>query len=335
MSNNESDAHILRPNQDVFLTKHTIDEEIVNPGKRFNIFEKTEYPKEGGIYVYYKGMPYPKKGFPYPDAVWANDIMKRITVTFIKSITKDLMIPLIGFAILPWKKKIRIIDNLILNYNRISKWLVQGTFLTDERYSNPARSIRKIVQSFLLNLGITRLYAEEFSRAVGNMIEYDDAYRFRIQDIMTEAVPYELANNPKQELLRLLDIFQERETAHQVIDSIAIFKFISKIIFFHPKIKKAWKEAIEELTEDEFKWLQLDNADRYHVLLRGDYKFLGRTFEERKEIYIETHRRSKCCEAKVGILLMQDGTTFEGYECTKCKKKCEFGFIFPPEVEIV
>lgn len=323
------DVTVALPRADVFEGKHTIDNSILNAGQTFPIFDRTEYPEEGGIYVYFRGMPYPKKGFPIPEAVYANDLFKKYILSAIKAFSGWEMIPsFIVFALLPWRLKMRTINRALNSYAGIAGYLLMGWTLTEKRYSNPARTLRKIAKNFLLVLGANPETAEALSKAVATMLEYDDAYRYRVQDMASETRQMKLAIYPVTELRRLIKLYMAREKTHATGTLGAVMK-IASIALLHPKVRRAWKVALTHITAEEFKWLQLDNADRYHVLIRGDYDFLGRTFDERCELYKDVHRRSLCCEAEV------KPTEVKGqYICRKCFKVTEEAYVFPQFQEI-
>lgn len=284
----QTDARIMMPSPEVFEGQHAIKETVMAKGTRFLIFDRTEYPPEGGIYVHYKGVPFPKKGFPFPEAIWQNDIMKRILITFTKSIgTKGMALPILAFAILPWRIKIRNIENIIVNLNRTGEWILRSNFLKEERYSNACRELRGIVYIFLRNLGIADKPALDAAKIIASIFEYDDAYRYRLEDIASETTPKMLRKQPVREVRRLLKLFVRRELIHQRIrDTASSIGNLLAIALLHPRIRRAFRTAMDCA---DFSKLRLDEADKYHVLLRNDYDFTGRSFEERKKLYIKFH----------------------------------------------
>ncbi len=340
--NKTIESTVLAPRDDVFSAKQMVQSTFLRKGTRFPIYEKTEYPPEGGIYVFYKGHPYPKKGFPFPAAVQAADVMKRITRTAIEAISgKEMILPALGFMLLPWKFKVKVFERVTANYVRVGTWILNDYFLVKKRYSIPVQEMRSFVYTFMSEMGITnlnpdwqevegpdrkyRMTAWKFARIIATIIEYDDAYRLRIQDLMSEIGTHALRDDPRAELKRLSEIFIKREKT-QAAKFINTFIKVLRIALLHPRIKKAFIKAVRHT---DFNRMILDNADRYHILLRNDYDFTGRTFEQRKKIYIDFFTKSVCC----------NGDVFESepgnQQCKKCWKKCEFTQKFPPESEIV
>lgn len=330
------------PREDALLLKgkDTIRNSVIGPGVRFFLFDHAEYPEEGGMYLWYKGQPFPQKGFPFPEAIQGNDMLKRITLTMLKVVSGRELIPSLAlFAVLPWRFKMKTINRAIENWVRVADWNLMGAYLEEKRYSNPARAIRKAAKNFLLVLGVPPFFAEEASKAICTVIEYDNAYRFRIQDLASETRQMRLGIRPWSEVRRIGKLYASREKTHAAGNVAPIFRLLS-VALLHPKIRKAWKVAITHLSPDEFKWLQLDNADRYHVLIRGDYNFTGRTFEERAEIYKDVHRGSLCCQAKVKrippeMVVREEGKHPKEFACLKCGRPAEEAYAFPPEQAVV
>lgn len=299
MTRKETDAHVIMPDKNVFDDKrHVIESSLIQQGMKYHIYLRTEYPEEGGIYVYYKGLPYPKKGFPYPEAVWANDVIKRITLTIFKSVVMKETIPaLLMVAIFPWKIKIKIVENFLHNYARVSDWIFHQHFLKPDRYSNACRVLIDIVNTFLFELGITgarHLHGDYLSKyialTIATIVEYDDAYRYRFEDIATETDRQRLIKKPFREIRRLLDIFEKRETYDNVKGHVKTIRIALSIALLHPKVRKAFRKALQSISDKRFNYMKLDNADRYHILLRGDYNFTGLDFNQRVQIYEEFHR---------------------------------------------
>ena len=257
-------------------------------GMRFYIFEKVEMPPEGGIYTYYKGVKFPMKGYPFPEATWLNDTLKRISMFFIMSLGhKSLAIPLLGFAILPWKRKVRILERILVSYNRLADYLIASCCLKENLYSPVCRELRHAVRFFLMDIGITQNVANSTARAVATMIEYDNAYRYRLGDMASESNQAAIMRYPIREMKYLSGLFMKREVMHpQVREKAKAFRFILTALLMHPRIRRAFRKAISAINFDK---MQLDEADRYHTLLRADYDFGGLSFADRRKAYDAHH----------------------------------------------
>ncbi len=360
----DEDATVLKPDAMVFEGKSSIDSSMLNPeaNHTFPLFERVTYPPTGGIYIYFKGMPFPKKGFPYPEAALNNDVIKKFTMTFVKIFAnKALMIPIAAFALLPWKTKIGALEKALADYARTINWLAMGNILKRERYSTPCREIWAFVETLLTELGFSPALSFDIARIMATVIEYDDAYRYRFEDLMTEINKDALVAKPRQEIKRIMDIFNVRELAP---NAKIVFSAIGKllgILILHPKFKRAFVKACAGA---DFSRMSLDNADRYHVLLMGDYDYTGRTSAQRMDIYKAFHRISICCKNRVtnkyarrsdapeclshgqsddpadfadscgNADCLNKSLEIVGSICKGCGKDCEIDYDFPPFVKL-
>ncbi len=328
---NLTDAYVSTPPKHLFESEHVIEVSHLGDGTAFNIAERIDYPPEGGIYVYYKGMPFPKKGYPTPEASWMNDVVKRVSVFLLRSIgNKDMLLPAIAFSVLPWKLKLRTIDRMIYNFNRVALWMFQSIFLKDEYYSNPCKSMRKVVSSFVRSLGIEERTSIEIGKVISTMFEYDDSYRYRFEDVMSETSREALIASPLKEFRRLGKIFRSREKFADMFSKLNGLIAIGSVALLHPKVRRAWREAWGSINFGEFKMMQLDDADKYHTLIRGDYDFQGKSLTSRMRRLAMIHTVSKCCKAPTHFANEVDNTLI----CNKCQKKCETEIMPPPKVTV-
>ena len=267
------------------------------PVRIINVFEKITVPPEGGIYRHYKGMKYPIKGFPFEEAITAIDMVKSYTMTVIHSFAqKELKWLMLGFIIMPWKKKIKILQNALDRYidfanrvfNRVKfrDGLVGTVYMKRQYYSKFSRSIWIVVRIFFLELGIKHETADDVGKIIATIFEYDDAYRYRVEDLMSETNKYDLRVSAFREIKRLLNIYQRREGLESVILKFRNVVKILRVALLSRKIRDAFRSAI---FDSYFIDLQLDEADRHHVLQWDNYNFLGKTIEERQKMYLEMY----------------------------------------------
>jgi hypothetical protein len=116
--------------------------------------EKVEFPKEGGTFTYLEGHPYPFPGFPEQRFV----------------------------------QKTALIKALIPALCRGAKYLINSDKIDPKRYSRPVREIYR-----LFNLLIEREKDQgnkdkwtQIRDVVCYILEFDNAYRFRLQDVLKE-----------------------------------------------------------------------------------------------------------------------------------------------------
>ncbi len=326
-----TDAFIVQAPKDIYADRHVIDDSLLGKGTRFNITERVETPPEGGIYAYLKGIPFPRKGLPTPENCWANDNVKRVMVFLLRSLgTKDMLLPGIAFAIIPWSWKLRTMNRMLFEFSRIGCWLLQGAFLKPHLYSNPTKPLQKGVAVFLKDVGIQERTSDDVAKIIATVLEYDDAYRYRFEDIMSCTERHHLVASPVREVRRLIDIFRAREKYTDMMSKLDAFEAIASLALMHPRIRRSFKKAVIAIRPDEFQMLKMDEADRYHTLLRGDYDFGGKPIELRMKRYALIHTFSLCCGAPVFIF----NHDHDGLACTKCRLPCRTERKLPPEVTV-
>lgn len=273
---------IPKPDKDVYfhetgeLTDHLVKG---SPQVTFEI-DRVEYPESGGIFVYLKGLKFPTKGFPTPEAVYSVNLVKRSMVGHVKFLAKN---PLVALMFLR-RKVLRDFLNEFCSFAEID---INPWMLKENRYSRGAREIRKFVRVFIEEIGITG-FGDRLGLIAGHVLEFDNAYMFRFLDVMSMAIRENLLKDPVAEIEKLFKIFAEREHGVAVSEKAKAFRYLVKFLFYIPKVRKAFVKAVQET---ELSNMQMDEADRYHVL-RWDnhYDFLGRKFEDRIGEFMFIHK---------------------------------------------
>lgn len=112
---------------------------------------------------------------------------------------------------------------------------------------------KEIIQMFPSKLGI----------AIAHVLEYDSAYRFRLQDLASETTKEALLAHPIQEIRRLA-IISKRRDYDVAGKKIRYALYILMILLLIPRIRSKFNEG-------DFSKIQLDESDRYWLNLRTDY----------------------------------------------------------------
>lgn len=249
------------------------------------ILEKVVAPAQGGILRYYKDCKYPVKNFPFFEAMYAMDVVKKYTMTFINTFAmKEMILPMLGYVILPNKYKLRIITTALESYQKIADYSMKGIYLKKRYYDTCSLAIWEFAKMFITSFGIKEELANGIGKILATLIYYDDAYRYRFEDAMTDFNQDEWVKNPRKALLKFAKIFEQR-------DKQVGFKFLSivkicRFIFIVPSIKKAF---IQAMVLTKFSDFQLDEGDTYHCYLRTGYDFFGLTDEERISLWHHIH----------------------------------------------
>lgn len=110
---------------------------------------------------------------------------------------------------------------------------------------------------------------------ISTIIDVDDAYRFRIQDVLTKTSKEKLLKRPVREVRKLTQLLIKRE--------LGAVKWKYKILLFiAPLFRGKIKIAVREMDIERMK---PTNEDIYWMCLKEDnYKYLGKTIEERKKL---------------------------------------------------
>ncbi len=244
-------------------------------------------PPEGGILQHYAGCLYPRKCFPFHEATYATDIVKRYCMTLILSLAqKEMILPMIGFILTPWKFKRRVIALAVGKAAAFSDNILSAVFLKPEYYCRFSKAVRTMTEEFLTQLGVPAEDSLSAAKALATVLEYDDAYRYRIEDVLSEFTFYDFYFRPSASLKKAREIIAKRD--HQVGWKFAAFIRIARIALLSSRVRKAMRAALNSVAQ-KFHHLQMDKADRYHSMLREGYDYGGMTTEQRIAWWIEAH----------------------------------------------
>lgn len=266
-----SNIKVIYPPAELFEKEDTLILNQETPQKRDSFVYLMKYaviPDEGGVYLYSETAKYPEKGWPFREAVLANDTIKRVVVNAIKflvSIPKNIFRP---------SKILRSALELFTDYSNL-------VFTRWEIYWKPLRyctAVREIYRVGMLMAGEDDVYIR-LVKAICMFLEFDNAYRYRFQDLMGEINIESLKKNPKKECIRLLKLYRERDLSQKAeTEKPAIFLKFLPYAFMIKDIRNAF---INFFSQTDITLLKFDEMDWYRVLVWGDYNFGGKTVEER------------------------------------------------------
>lgn len=277
-------SHVLPPNE---VFEHTpsfeVAQQIAGMGARQENFWKATVCHRGklqfenyfpvqfpGMYSYQQFEAYPLKGHPYLQAGVTNNEVKRVSLF------------LMGLISNPFKKGW--LENQLINYARLADSIYNSVtpcpYLKEEWYNPCSRELWRLTYHFLMNIGISEETSYRCGRIIATIIEYDDAYRYPLEDLFTESSKEKMLAHSRKEIIRLAGIFQQRQISYS--DKIPKVMKVASFLLYWPKFNKAFKKALQKV---DFPKLQLDFVDRYWVFNRPDYQYLGLKWEVRKSVY--------------------------------------------------
>lgn len=240
--------------------------------KDVNPLLKVEFPEAGGILTYMEGHEQPYRGFPFHEFVEKIDIIKKITRTTlsgayhaVKDKPKILFLTLLP-ALWVIKPMIRIF--VYVFYRMIDRFKIKTI-----RYSQPIREVYRAlsVDKNLNEKFIEREFRLQFRDLLCMTAEFDNAYRYRMQDVLVEMDKKALKDNDLKELTRLLDILKAREKTQEIKDTWKLLKFF--IRFYLRFDRKLRDLIINLLLELDMKEIELSIEDRHYCEPRKDYNF--------------------------------------------------------------
>lgn len=254
---------IPTPSKEAFVGNNKlIDEEVIT-----FVAEKIEYVPFQGILIHVKDALHPKKGFPTLEAVFSINQVKSIIMESLR------YLPIL---FLFFSKR-----TLLTTFNNLANKSITPHKIKEIYLCPAAYSTHLFVYTFLIKLDIPQPLALSVALNIAHIVEYDDAYRYRIQDIATEARIHDIKGSPRKELKRLLAIFSSRTTD---VVHLKIQRLITPLLYLLliPKYDEAFTSAASHI-----KGMKYDEADWYWVCTRGDhYNFGGFTPEHRNSLVV-------------------------------------------------
>ena len=272
---------IPRPPQDVFRKDIKKFQKLDTIG---SALLKEHYPDEsegGGILLYYENHAYPHKGYPFPEAVHAINAPKKFfkaTAGFIQRHKILTALALIA-VVLNGKRVLRSFHATYV-YEFLHSHLAQW-FLDPIRYCTSARELRR-AGNVLANrrTGWVKEFFEQLTEVITMIFEYDNAWRYRMQDILGELDKEALAKNPGKEVVRLVEMGsgRERSWADTRTRQRVFGRALRFILFVSPSFRRLLREYVEELDLSKIK---MDVSDLYYNYVRPDYDAGGIPMEQR------------------------------------------------------
>lgn len=232
---------------------------------------KVDFPNVGGVYSWMAGNIYPYEGFPLGELVERIDLLKKISRSLLSGIFHTFknksrfrlifLLPILFF--LPDLFRVA-----VYTYQRI----LERFKLKPLRYS---RTARELIRAFSKDYAKETEKEKDLRLKIGDcvcmLLEFDNAYRFRFQDIIPELDKEALKKNTIKEILRLLDLMSSRETTQTIKDTWTLIRLAIKwYLRFDKKVQSIIRNVFLEL---DLKRLNLSQGDRYFCVGRKDYVF--------------------------------------------------------------
>lgn len=266
---------ILHPPKFVFQFPYQeMKQQIIMEHKGSAPVTQVEFPFTGGIFLHHQNIPYLGKGFPYPEAIESVNVIKRFAMMFTSFSTNPLKWP----------------EQILFNICRIADITLGPHYIHIQYLTSCSHELWHFSNLFLRKLGFNKDLSYRVARVIATLIEYDNAYRFRIEDLFSEITKQEMLTNPRKTIAKMMNVLRKREVGLNYDEVGGKFLSVGKLIrlaLLIPKVKKAFLFAFRET---KLKDLQLDEADRYWCINSPTYNFGGESLEARHQKFLDIHK---------------------------------------------
>jgi len=261
---------------------------------RVNVI-KIDHPTEGGVFTYLQGYKYPYQGYPDERIVDLNASYKRSLISLPELFSKSPLryfVPLM--LLLPKKMKMKFAGDLVIHFGNIYAAGFGKHQIDDIRFCVSAREILRAGKVLIEKLpeGVLKALSVKFLYSLVMAYEFDNAYRYRAQDIFGVLDIARIKENARKEILRVLTIGLKRERTFATIPKeqrqfmdvatkweLAL-KATSLFLLFNPFVTRILRDFFLEVDMEK---IRFNEMDWYYVCGRFDYDFGGLTYAERKE----------------------------------------------------
>lgn len=237
--------------------------------------ERVEFPEKGGILTYMKGYDLPYKGFPLGEFVEKNEIMKKLSKGFLSGIFHQVFKANNGkiklknplkfiFCVLALKTILRV--EIYAFHRFIERSLIKPRIYCD--------AMRELYRAASIPVKGETKKGKELREKIRDIIcmhlEFDNAYRYRFQDMSEMGNRKNFDKSPIKELLRLFTVMQSREKQQEIKDSWTLTKALVHYLRFDKELRKIVVNTIANL---DVKKIKLSVEDVAYCKPRVDYNF--------------------------------------------------------------
>lgn len=263
---------VLKPTEEAFnFVSHNINRECY----------KTEYPPQGGMFCWYKDHPWPEQAFPFPQAFYCLDPVKRAIMNMLRAIKRSWILKLVLlWVVSPFGKKT--LANYVELFADYSQYTLHKISIKPQFYCTSAREIDRAGRQTAMDYAKTpeeRQLAEKLIMTVCLIWEFDNAYRYRGQEVLSYIDRYNFLQHPIKELWRVFDLAKERELeASGLKERLTMAKAAVVVLMLNSTFRKILKSFIGYL---DFEKIRMDEGDKYWSFFFCLYDFEGKNFEQR------------------------------------------------------
>lgn len=228
-----------------------------------------EFPEEGGVLTHMDGYDAPYRGFPFYEFVDKIDLIKKISRAFLSGMyhgLKDKKWRFITFIPSLWAAKLFLRVGVFVFYRVIERFRIKRVC-----FSQPIRELHRAMTMSFSTKESERTFQQQLRDLTCMVLEFDNAYRYRFQDVIVEVRQESCKKHVISECVRLLGVLQSREKTVDISDTWKLVKlFFSFYLRFDRSTRKFIEGTLTELKKDEVK---LSEEDKFFCKPRKDYTF--------------------------------------------------------------
>lgn len=229
-----------------------------------------EFPVDGGVLTYMVGREQPYRGFPFYEFVDQIDGIKKIARAILSGLyhklkkRRWLLLTLIPAL---WMVRIFLSVAIYVFYRRVERFRLKRNI-----YCQPIRELYRAFSVERQNEDEnTREMRQQLRDLVCMVLEFDNAYKYRMQDVIVEMNQQAIRKNVAGELLRLVTMMQEREKVQDVADTWTLAKWFIRVYF---RIDRKFAQMVSDvLSQLDLKQMALSIEDQFYCKPREDYRF--------------------------------------------------------------
>lgn len=219
---------------------------------------KVSFPNEGGTLTHYESAP-PFNGFIDEESHNAVKAVKRIIMLLVVGINQNKLLSLIFY-----RKIFSFSSTALQSIHDI----IRPYLLKEDKYCVFVREVRRSLKKSLVST--------EIIDVVSIILEFDDAYRFRAQDILEELNKDNLKRGGLREIKRLIVLLESREDNFIHLEAFRLnlkskWRLVGlgcNFLFFNKKLKNTIMSFLDNL---EITKVKMDQSDLYHCQGKFNY----------------------------------------------------------------
>ena len=245
--------------------KEDLKQFVIIEGNDFFPLKGFDFPKGGGVLVYWDGLPFPTKVFPYKETVEKIDDAKKVTMACVRSYTGALkvhpILVIIGSFLL--RKQLEI---TALNLLQEISQILRDVENEPKMYSPVGRELYRV---FALKEGKVRNQVREL---FCHTVDYDDFYRYLFQDVIVKLDKERLKKNTVKEIQHLISIIDQKciEPSGTMSGKWRRLHLVAYYLYFNKKLRREVRDFLLSL---DLKKMKMDKIDIIHATKKLDVKW--------------------------------------------------------------